>query len=377
MYAQAVARVEGGALPGDVVDVVDPRGQWLARGFYAPRAAIVVRILTRKSATTIDAGFFQSRIKAAITRRGALGLPSERSNGYRVINAEGDDLPGLVVDRFGDAAVVQFGSLGMKLREGLILDALEKSLGVRAILDRSSERLAALEGFEATRGLVRGTLDHPELCFSERGFRYRIPLELSQKTGYYFDQRALRGRIEQLAHQRRVLDAFCYVGSFALGAARGGAREVLAVDSNALGLEVAATVAADNQLADRISFEHGNARQILMRRDCADRFDLVLCDPPKLSPTRASRKLAQTSMRRLVSAACHATADAGYLVISSCSAALGLDELTRALALGARDSGATPRILERWFQAPDHPVSAAFPEGLYLSSLVVEIDKHT
>lgn len=375
VYAQAVARIEGGATPGDVVDVTDPKGQWMGRGLYSPRTAIVVRLLTRHPDVAVDASFFAERIERAVKRRTMLGLPSERTNGYRVINAEGDDLPGLIVDRFGDAAVVQFGTLGMKLREGILLDAIQKALGVHTIIDRTSERLSNLEGFPAGRGIVRGSLSEPELSFMERGFSYRIPLSLSQKTGFYFDQRSLRGRVEQLATNRRVLDAFCYVGSFALGAARGGASEVVAVDTNAMALQVGAGVAAQNGLGERIHYEHGNAREFLARAGNGNRYDLVLCDPPKLSPSRSSRKQAGTTMRSLSAAACRATNPGGLLVLSSCSASLGVDELTRALALGARDVGVIPRIIERWFQGPDHPVPAAFNEGLYLSSLIAIIDR--
>jgi 23S rRNA (cytosine1962-C5)-methyltransferase len=375
VYAQAVARVEGGATPGDVVDVTDPKGQWMGRGLYSPRTAIVVRLLSRQPNVAIDAQFFAERIECAVKRRAMLGLPSERSNGYRVVNAEGDDLPGLIVDRFGDVAVVQFGTLGMKLREGILLDAIQNTLGVHTIIDRTSERLATLEGFQAERSVVRGSLSEQELSFLERGFTYRIPLELSQKTGFYFDQRSLRGRVEQLATNRRVLDAFCYVGSFALAAARGGASEVVAVDTNAMALQVAASVAADNGLGERIRYEHGNARELLARAGNGSRYDLVLCDPPKLSPSRSSWKQASTTMRSLAAAACRATSPGGLLVLSSCSASLGVDELTRALALGARDVGVIPRVIERWFQGPDHPVPAAFNEGLYLSSLIAIIDR--
>ena len=188
-------------------------------------------------------------------------------------------------------------------------------------------------------------------------------------TGHHAD--VLRARVEMLSRGRRVLDAHCYVGAFALAAARGGAEQVHAVDANALALEVAAECATANGLSDRIHFERGDARHELDRAHGA--YDLVVVDPPKLAPSRKAKPRAMKSMRKLAAAGARAVQPGGLLVISSCSAAIDLGELTRAVALGARDVGLRPLVLERHFQAPDHPVPAAFGEGLYLNSLICEI----
>jgi 23S rRNA (cytosine1962-C5)-methyltransferase len=253
------------------------------------------------------------------------------------------------------------------------LDLLASALSPRAIVDRSSERAASNEGFQIERGVVRGDRSLTELAFVERGLEFCIPLELGQKTGYYLDQRPLRARVEALARGRRVLDVFTYVGAIALSAARGGAKEVLAVDASALALEVAGAAARQNGLADRIRFECTDAHEALAAAGRRGGHDLVVCDPPKLAPTRAAKKRALGAMRRLAAAGARATRPGGLLVLCSCSAAIDIDELTRAAALGGRDVGARPVVIERLFQGPDHPVPAAFPEGLYLSSLVLEI----
>jgi 23S rRNA (cytosine1962-C5)-methyltransferase len=375
IFAQAVARVEGGATAGEPIDVVDPKGNWLGRGLYAPGSAIVVRLCTRRPDVELDAAFFASRIERAIARRRLLGLPSARTNAYRLINAEGDDLPGLIVDVYADTAVVQYGTVGMKRRQGMITDALIRLLECRTILDRTSDRTAKLEGFSAERGIVRGDSSQRELSFLERGFAYGLPIEMGQKTGFYLDQRTLRGRVEQLVSGKRVLDAYCFVGAFALAAARGGASEVVAVDSSALALETAACVAEQNQLGGRIRYQHEDAVSALSRAGREGGYDLVVCDPPKLSPSRATRNKAFVSLRRIAAAACRATRPEGLLVLCSCSASLGIDDLTRALAFGGRDVGATPRIYERWFQGPDHPVVSAFAEGWYLSAVIAGIDR--
>lgn len=373
VYAQAVARISGGATAGDEVEVVDERGNVLGRGLYSPKSAIVVRLYARGRDQKIDAAFLSGRIEASVRRREALGLPSEATTAFRLIHAEGDDLPGLIVDRYGDVLVVQFGTIGLKRREALILDTLERLCKPRAILDRSSERAAKTEGFVAARGVVRGDASLEALSFVERGLSYRVPLELGQKTGFYVDQRPLRTRVEDLARGRRVLDTFTYVGAIALGAARGGATEVHAVDQSAMAVEVAAECAELNRMTGKIRFECADAHDALAAAGRHGGYDLVICDPPKLAPTRAAKKRALSSMRRLAAAGARATRPGGLLVLCSCSAAIGVDELTRAAALGGRDVGLRPIVLERHFQGPDHPVPAAFPEGLYLSSLVLEI----
>jgi len=375
VFAQAVERIEGGAQPGDEVEVKDARGNFLGRGLYSPGSAIPVRILTRDRDRHVDAKLLFSRIEGAVERRRSLGLPSAETNAVRLVHAEGDELPGLIVDWLGDVLSVQFGTLGMKRRESLILDALERLLQPRAIVDRTSERAAKSEGFEPGKGVVRGdsALSHFEV--SERGLKFRIPLELGQKTGFYVDQRDLRARAEQLSRGRRVLDTYAFVGTFALGAARAGATEVEAVDQSSLALTVAAEAARLNGLEGKIRFECQDSVQALDRAGKQGGFDLVICDPPKLAPTRAARARALGMMRKVAGQAARATRPGGLLVLCSCSAAIGLAELTRALSLGAADLGLRAIVLERFFQGPDHPVPAAFPEGLYLTSLIAEIGK--
>jgi 23S rRNA (cytosine1962-C5)-methyltransferase len=373
VYAQAIERVEGGALAGDEVTVKDGRGNLLGRGLYSPRSAIPVRLYARDAATRIDAALFSRRIEEAILRRKNLGLPSGDTDAFRMVHAEGDDLPGLVVDCYGSDLVLQLGTIGLKRREAILLEALERALGPRAVIDRTSPSTAKSEGFEPSTGVVRGDTSVTELVFSERGLRFRIPLELGHKTGFYLDQRPLRRRIEELAKGRRVLDAFSFVGAVSLAAARGGATSVEAIDSSALALEVAARAAELNGLSSHITFQRGDAYEALAHAGRKGGFDLVICDPPKLAPTRAAKKRALNVMRRLAAAGARATKPGGLLVLCSCSAAIGLGELARAAALGARDVGARPLVLERLFQGPDHPVPAAFPEGLYLSTLLLEI----
>jgi len=373
VFAQAIERLEGGMAPGDEVTVRDARGNTLGRGLYSPNSAIPVRLFTRDANTPIDGALFASRIERAIARRQALGLPSADTNAVRLVHAEGDDLPGLVIDQLGEVVAIQLGTIGLKRREGVILDIISKLLKPRAIIDRTPLTHAKTEGFTPAQGVVRGDDTIEAFEFSERGLKFRIPFSLGHKTGFYVDQRPLRARIEQLSRGLRVLDTYSFVGAVALSAARGGAREVHAVDASAPALEIGAECAALNGLRGRVEFERADAVEVLNQAGRRGGYDLVICDPPKLAPSRAAKMRAIENMRKLAASGCRATRPGGMLVVCSCSAAIGLNELTRAVALGARDVGAHALVLERFFQGPDHPVPAAFPEGLYLCSLLVEV----
>lgn len=370
VYAQAALRIEGGAVAGEELAVVDPRGNFLGKGFYSPASAIPVRILSRDPNQKLDAAFFEDRIRQAEDMRRGLGVASDRTDGYRVVHAEGDGLPGLIVDRFRDAISVQFATKGLKLREGLIYAALDRIFKPKAILDRTSEKYAKAEGFNAGEGLVRGApLD--AYTFRELGFEYRIPTGIGHKTGYYFDQRDVRARVETLSRGKRVLDAYGYVGSFALAAARGGAREVVSVDESLLASEAGAECARLNGLSARIKFIKDDARHILTNAN--REYDLAVVDPPRLAPNRKSRENALMHYTKLAALACRTVKPGGILVFCSCSSTIDLPSLTRALATGAQRANVTARVLERMFQAADHPVSAAFSEGLYLKVLVAQL----
>lgn len=373
VFQQAVDRVEGGAIAGDDVLVVDPEGKILGRGLYNPRSAIPVRLFTMAD-RPIDGTLFRDRIVKAAAFRRTLGLPTEGTNAYRLIHGEGDGLPGLIVDVLGDVVSVQLNTVGVKMRSGVIFTEIEELLAPRAILDRTSESAARIEGVEIGRGVVRGDATLDRLTFSERDFGYELPLTLGQKTGFYLDQRELRGRVERLAQGRTVLDAYTFVGAFALAAARGGARRVVAVDESALSAEVAAETARKNGWSGVIEVQKGDAVRAMEEASRTEAFDLVLCDPPKLAASRGKRDAALVAYRKIARAACRAVRPGGLLVLSSCSAAVTTEDLVRALALGARDANLVPTVFERHTQAPDHPVLAAFPEGLYLKSVIARID---
>lgn len=373
VFAQAVERIIGQAGAGDEVRVLDAKGNVLGRGLYSPASAIRVRLYTRDGEQPLDAAFLRQRLGEALARRRNLGLPGDGTDAFRALNAEGDGLPGLVIDQLGDVSTLQFSTLGMKLREAAVVEAVQSLLSPRAIVDRTSAKSAALEGFEPGSGVIAGDRELDVLNFSEHGLRFAVPLGIGQKTGFYLDLRALRKRLGELARGRRVLDCYSYVGAAGLSMARGGASEVLSVDSSELAVSVARDCARLNGLADRMRVERMPAQAALEQAAAAGGVDLVLCDPPKLAPKRSAAERAQRAMEAIAQGAIRATRPGGLVVVCSCSAGLGMSELERALAVGAAHAGRRATVLERIFQDVDHPVPAAFPEGLYLSTLIAEV----
>ena len=279
VFAQAIAHVEGSPAAGDVVEVRDRQGNCLGRGFWSAESAIPVRLVTRGADEELDEAALARRVAAAAELRGrVLGLPSTApargTDGYRLVHSEGDDLPGVVVDRYGDTACVQLLTIGMKRREEALFDACAALPGIRRVVEMPGGEGQRREGIVSTLRTVRGA-PSDTLAFRERGFAFEVPLSLAQKTGYYFDQRENRARVEALARGSTVLDVCTYLGGFALAAARGGALAVVGVDRSAPLLQAAAATATRNGIGERISWRQGDARRDLADWAAADRKSVV------------------------------------------------------------------------------------------------------
>lgn len=374
VFAQAIEGLEGAPGPGDVVAVADPRGQIIGRGYWSPKSAIPVRILSRNPEEALDEAFLGRRIEEAATwRRRLLELPSGETTGYRLIHAEGDGLAGLIVDVYGTTAVLQLLTYGMKRRENEIFAHVARVTGARTVVEVASERMQRLEGFEADTGVVRGP-DVTALRFRERGFELEVSLEVAQKTGFYFDQRDNRAMVERYARDRRILDAFSYVGGFALAAARGGAQHVLAMDTSAAAIATGGTLAAHHGLSDRIEHRKDDVKRAFKELAAKkERFDMVIIDPPKLAPTVRHLDRGRKAYRRLNAAAIRLVEPGGLLVSCSCSAAVKPGDFLRTIGLAARDAGREAAMLSMGQQGPDHPIPASFPEGRYLKCALVRV----
>jgi 23S rRNA (cytosine1962-C5)-methyltransferase len=366
VFAQAIASVDGAPSEGDPVAVVDPKGHFLGRGFYDPKSAIPVRLLTNDPEEPIEGGFIAKRIEAAGRFRRDLGLPNDETTGYRLVNGEGDRLAGLLVDVYGEVAVVQLLTPGMRRRADEIVGPIARVSGAKTILEAPSKTDGA--ALPLADRVLRGP-EPKALAFRERGIEYELPLEVTQKTGFYFDQREHRAQVEALARGRTVLDAFAFVGAFGMAAARGGATEVTCLESSPAAIATGAVLSRRNGLAEKMTHLRADVKKALpeMARE-GRHFGLVICDPPKLVPTIRHLERGRSAYRKLNANALKLTRPGSIFVTCSCSAALSPDELLKVLAVAARDAGRQLALFHLGLQGPDHPTPPGFAQGRYLKT---------
>jgi 23S rRNA (cytosine1962-C5)-methyltransferase len=373
VFSEAISRVEGEPADGDVVAVADEAGRVIGRGLYSAGSQIRVRLLARPG-EEVDDALVRRRLEEAIRmRREVLGLPDGDTDGYRLVHSEGDRLPGLVVDVFGDCLAVQFLTTGMKRREARILDLLEDLLHPRAIAEVAAPEAQRLEGIRARTRVVRGTAPEGPWEIRELGLRFLCDVLEGQKTGFFFDQRENRRAVAALARGRRVLDGYSYTGAFACHAARAGAVRVVAVDSSERALGLARENARHNELTVEVVHED-MARYLKEAAEAGVRFDLVILDPPKFAPRAETTGDALRAYRAVNLAALHLLEE-GILASASCSHRVGEAELGRALTEAAKEAGRALKVLEVRSQGPDHPWLVACPESRYLTFFLCQVGR--
>jgi 23S rRNA (cytosine1962-C5)-methyltransferase len=369
VFSGAIDRLDGSPVPGDTVDVLSARGEFLARAAFSPASQIRARVWTFAD-EPVDNAFLKRRILAAIQSRGSIPL-SDDTDAYRLIHAESDGLPGLIVDRYTDTLVVQFLSAGVEFWRLAIADILLDVTGLTNLYERSDADVRELEGLPARLGPLRG--EPPNICIiTENGLQYNVDLAGGQKTGFYLDQRLNRQRVRELSTDRDVLDCFCYTGGFSLNALAGEARSVLSVDASADALALCRENVALNGLpVDRHNLLEGDVFHLLRKfRDEARSFDLIVLDPPKFAPTAAQAEKAARGYKDINLLGFKLLRPGGLLVTFSCSGGVDSALFQSIVASAALDAGVQAQIEEHLFQAPDHPVALNFPEGAYLKGLV-------
>jgi len=368
VFSNEVAEIEGSPADGDLVEVADFRGAFLGRAYYNRKSLICARLLTR-GRDEIDAGFFARRIERAAHFRDAV-LPGERA--LRLVYGEADQLPGLVVDRYDEVLAVQILTLGIEARAALVREALEHTLRPRAAVRLADSPLRALEGLPLGREVWWGEVAGP-LEVAIEGFTVEVALLHGQKTGLLLDQRLNRRVAEARAAGRRVLDLFCYQGEWALHAARGGAREVVAVDSSEPALAAARRNLERNRLAERVTLRRGDAFDVARELQRAgERFGLVILDPPALVKSRKHLAEGARAYRELNRAAMALLEEEGVLISCSCSHHLDDALFHQVLLESARAAHRPFRVLEWRGESPDHPQLLAVPETHYLKCAVLQ-----
>jgi 23S rRNA (cytosine1962-C5)-methyltransferase len=376
IFTGAIAQVRGAPASGATVDVRAADGTWLARGAWSPTSQMAVRVWSFDPDQPIDAGFFRARIAAAIARRSLPDVDPAAVTACRLVHAESDGLPGLVVDRYADWLVCQLSTAGAERWRAEIAAALAELWPCAGIYERSDVDSRKKEGLAPVTGVLAGAEPPPLVEVGEHGMRLLVDVHRGHKTGFYLDQRDNRSRVRALAAGRTVFDCFAYTGGFGLSALLGGAAHVTQVDSSAPALAMAARNAELNGVAgDRLSQVTDDVFQVLRRyRDQDRRFELIILDPPKFADTRSRVQRAARGYKDINLLAFKLLAPGGLLCTFSCSGAIDAPLFQKIVADAALDAGRDARIVGHLSQPADHPVALPFPEAAYLKGLVCRAD---
>ena len=371
VFSGAVQSVSGEAEPGETVAIRDSQGQFLAWGAYSPQSQIRARVWGWDEAEEVNRVFFKRKLENALQLRKDW-IDLEHTTAYRLVHAESDGLPGLIVDRYHDTLVVQVLSAGVERWRDEIVSLLGELVQPDAIYERSDVTVRELEGLPERTGLLLGDLPPQPLTIQENGLLFKVELVTGQKTGFYLDQRDNRRFCREIARGKRVLNCFAFTGGFTAAALAGGAESVLSIDSSEDALALARENVALNGLPPgKCEWITGDVFQELrLLRDKAQQFDLIILDPPKFAPTAAQAQKAARGYKDINLLGFKLLRPGGVLMTFSCSGGIDAAFFQKIVADAALDAEVDAQIVKRLYQAADHPTYLAFPEGTYLKGLV-------
>jgi 23S rRNA (cytosine1962-C5)-methyltransferase len=353
-------------VPGTLAVLEDGERRPLGLVTVNPKSKIIGRVLDRDPEAQIDKAWFARRIAKALDMRERLyDTPF-----YRLIHAESDGFPGLVIDRFGETCVIQPNAAWLELRLDMLTEVLAEVVGVSSVIKNASGRARSLEGLDDQNAVLLGSLPSAPVQVEMNGATYMADLTGGQKTGLFFDQRPNHAFAASLSNGARVLDVFSHVGGFALAALAGGATHATSVDGSAAALALAQQGAEQSGLADRFATRQGDAFDVLeaLAQEGAQ-FDVVICDPPAFAPSKPALEKGLRAYERVARLAAPLVAEGGYLGLCSCSHAAELNLFRNASARGIGRAGRRGQIIHTGFAGPDHPLMPQLAESGYLKSV--------
>ena len=369
VYGNEIERVEGEPGDGELVTVVDFRGRYMGTGFYNSRSLITVRLLTHRQEEITDA-LIAARVKAACDYRRFV-MQREGTDSCRLIYGEADRLPGVIADRFGDVIVLQVLALGMERYTQVIADALVACERPACLLLNNDDAIRLKEGMTCFTKVLHGELPE-ETIISENGVKLAVDVRGGQKTGYFLDQKDNHLFLRQFCRDARVLDCFSYIGGFALNAARGGAREVTAVDISESAVELIRRNAALN--GAQINAVCANCFDFLRAQvKAGEKYDVVVLDPPAFTKAHANMANACRGYKEIALSAMRLLPAGGVLATHSCSYHMPEDVFVNTVLSAAQDLHRQVRVITLRRQDIDHPVLAGYPESHYLKSLWLQM----
>jgi len=370
VFSGAIDRIDPAITDGAVVDVVTPQSEFLGRGYLNRKSQIAVRVLTWNQAEAIDEEFWSRRLALAVSWR----VMSDHE-ARRLVNAESDGLPGLVVDQYGDWLVIQALTLGIECAKAEIVDRLSELLKPRGIYERSDVDVREKEGLPPATGVLTGDEPPERIEIDENGRHFLVDVKHGHKTGFYLDQRDNRRKIRSYVRDAEVMNLFSYTGGFAVAALSAGAKSVLNVDSSADVLSLAKENLRLNGLAvNDNDFVEADVFSYLRRlRSEKHMFDVIIADPPKLAHSQAQLERAARAYKDLNLISMQLLRPGGYLITFSCSGLVSPDLFQKIVFGASIDAGHEAQIVERLSQSSDHPVLLSFPEAEYLKGLVCRV----
>jgi len=369
IYRNEINEYDGEYENGDIVDVYNSKGFFLARGYINDTSKIAIRVMTRDIHEEINEQFFKKRFKTAWDYRKTVIDTSS----CRFIFGEADFLPGLTVDKFEDYFVIQISTLGMDRYKDLIVKILVEEYGAKGVYERSDIKTREIEGLEQTKGFLTEPFD-TNIEIIENGVKYIVDIENGQKTGFFLDQKENRAAIHRICKDKEILDCFTHTGSFALNAGIAGAKSVLGIDVSQHAIDCARRNASLNNLQDTVKFECHNAFNVLGEWSREGRqFDVVILDPPAFTKSRDTIKQAIRGYKEINLRGVKMVKNGGYFATCSCSHYMSEEQLKKTVFEAAHDARKTLRQIEIRTQSSDHPILWNSDETFYLKFFIFQV----